>query len=130
MSLKPFIKSAFIALAVLFFFAGTASAQDSLKTTEGRARAISQKMKTELSLSDDQYNKVYEINLKYAQQNETIRKSSDDRMAKMQAIKAGNEAKNNELKAVLTKEQFEEYKKMQKELREEAKEKMKERRNQ
>lgn len=129
MSFKTFSKRTFVALAALFIFAGTAMAQakDSLKTTEGRAKAVSQKMKTELGLSDEQYNKVYEINLKYAQQNEATRKNTEDRMAKMQAIKSGNEAKNKELKAVLTKEQFEQYEKLQKEQREELRERMKER---
>lgn len=128
MSLKTFAKHAFVALAALFFFAGTALAQDSLKTAEGRAKAISQKMKTKLNLSDDQYNKVYEINLKYGKQNETVMQGSGDRMTKFQTLRTQNEEKNKELKTVLTKEQYEEYEKIQKEMRQEAMEKMKDRR--
>lgn len=128
MSLKTFTKHAFVALAALFFLAGTAMAQDSLKTAEGRAKATSQKMKTKLNLSDDQYNKVYEINLKYAKQNETIMQGSEDRMEKFKTMRKQNEEKDKEFKAVLTKEQYEEYEKIQKEMRQEAMDKMKDRR--
>lgn len=117
--LKNYSKGAFMILAVLFLCAGTVAAQDSLKATpEARAKGLTEKMKTELTLSDDQYNKVYAINLEYAQKNQAIMKGTGNKLSKFQTLKSQNEAKTKELKAVLTKEQFDKYQKMQKELKE------------
>lgn len=121
-------KTVLLAIVTLLLFAGRTIAQDSLRTTaETRAEKMTGKMKTGLSLSDDQYKKVYDINLKYIQKAEAL-KDTDDRMAKMKARKADNEAKTKELKAVLSKEQFDKYQQMQEEVRKEMKEKIKARR--
>lgn len=119
MLVKNGTKTALMLIAVLFCCAGTVAAQDSLRTSpEARAKGLTDKMKTELALSDDQYGNVYGINLKYAQKNQTIMKGSGNKLSKFQTLRSQNEAKTKELKAVLTKEQFDKYQKMQKELKE------------
>jgi Spy/CpxP family protein refolding chaperone len=127
MSLKIYTKAALL-LALFFLCARSTHAQDSLKTkAETRAQKLTDKMKTALSLSDDQYAKVYDINLKYAKKNETLMEGSGSKLSKFQALKSDNEEKTKELKAVLTKEQFDKYKEMQQEMKEGVREALKER---
>lgn len=88
--------------------------QDKQMDPEARAKKVTEKMKTELSLSDDQYKKVYDINLKYGEKMHDIRKQDGDRQAKMNEVRDLNKAKNDELGAVLSKEQMDKYKEMKK----------------
>nr|HPZ88940.1 hypothetical protein [Flavihumibacter sp.] len=90
------MKNVVIALCFILV-AGAASAQDNdraHKSAEERAKAQSDKMKTELALTDDQYTKIYDLNLKYAKKNEEIRGGTDDKMAKMKASQAAMQEKD------------------------------------
>lgn len=117
------LKRAGVMLAFSFVMLQAAAQKDSTAhTPEARAKTVTDKMKTELTLSDDQYTKVYDINLKYAQKNKEALKTGGTRMAKLKAVKAENSEKNKELEAVLTEEQFTKYKSMQKEKKAEMKE--------
>jgi len=100
-----------------------ARSTDSTRTPEGRAAALTEKMKTELSLTDDQYPSVQAINLKYAQKNEGIFKSSDGKFAKYRALKSSQKDKSKEMKAILTSDQYKKYEEMMKEMTEEFKRK-------
>ncbi|HEX2846085.1 MAG TPA: hypothetical protein VHN59_06025 [Chitinophagaceae bacterium] len=112
------LKRAGVMLALSFVIMQASAQKDSTAySPEARAKNITDKMKTELTLSDDQYNKVYDINLKYAQKNTEALKEEGTRLAKLKAVKAENEEKNKELKGVLTEEQFEKYKGMRKEMK-------------
>lgn len=123
-------KKLFLAIGLFVLTAAITHAQDGKKkTSEERALNLSNKMKTELSLSDSQYTKVHAINLKYAEKNNEIMTSGEGRLEMFRALKVSNEAKNKELKAVLTKEQFKKYKEMQKEHKAEAKENFRNRDN-
>jgi hypothetical protein len=108
-----------ITLIVSAFSIGSANAQsDSLKTPESRAASLTDKMKTNLSLTDAQYPQVQALNLKYAQKNDSLFKSPGDRASKFQAMKTTNSAKDDEMKAILTPDQFTKYQAMQQEMRE------------
>lgn len=98
-----------------------AQSDEMKKSPEERAQRISDKMKTELSLSDEQYEKVKAINLKYAQKNDEILKSSSGKLARFRSLKSSQDKKKKEMKAVLDKEQYEKYEKMMKDLETEAK---------
>jgi Spy/CpxP family protein refolding chaperone len=78
-------------------------------TPEQRATKWTQWMKDELSISAEQETKVYEINLKYAQQAQSVRSQEGSRKSKFKEVKSIDDAKDEELKAVLTPEQFEQY---------------------
>ena len=84
---------------------------------ETRAKKMTEKMKTELSLTDDQYNKMYDINLKYAGKMQDLRKQEGDRQAKMTEMKEINKSRKEEYKAVLSEEQMTKLKEMQKDTR-------------
>ena len=112
------LKRAGVMLALSFVIMQASAQKDSTAhSPETRAKSITDKMKSELTLSDDQYNKVYDINLKYAQKNKEALKEEGTRLTKLKAMKAENEEKNKELKGVLTEEQFEKYKGMRKEMK-------------
>ncbi|HEY4209827.1 MAG TPA: hypothetical protein VGM31_23540 [Puia sp.] len=63
----------FLAAALLVLSVGAkAQSTDSTRTPEGRATAYTEKMKTQLALTEDQVPQVQAINLKYAQKNQEI----------------------------------------------------------
>jgi len=66
-------------------------------------------MKTKLALTPDQTPKIAAINLKYAQQMDPIIKSSEGPMVKMRQMRPISEAKDSELKGVLSSDQFQKY---------------------
>lgn len=82
------------------------------KSPEERARISAERMKTSLNLSDEQYTKVYELNLQRAKDfesnKETKAKIREDRKKK------GTEYKNS-LKSILTDDQLRSMKNMHKE---------------
>lgn len=77
------------------------------KTAEERATNQTMRMKTELSLTDDQTAKVKEINLGIMQKNERV--TADNTIPETQKneiLKSNNEARMSMLKNVLTSEQY------------------------
>ena len=99
-------------------------------TPESRAAALTEKMKTELSLTDDQVPQVQTINLKYAQKNQEIWAGTDGRFAKFKALKSSQKNKSKELKAVLDKTQYKKYETMQQEMKDKAREEVNNRKGQ
>jgi len=115
--------------AALFVITMGAKAQsaDSSKTPEGRATALTEKMKTQLSLTDDQVPQVQAINLKYAQKNQEIWTGTGGRFAKFRALKSSQKDKDKEIKAVLDKDQYKKYAAMKEEMKDKAREEYKNR---
>ena len=99
-----------------------AQSADSTRTVEGRASAQTEKMKTELSLTDAEYPQVQAINLKYAQKNQEIFSGSGGKLAKFKALKASQKDKSKEMKAVLDKDQYKKSEEMMEEMKQKAKE--------
>jgi hypothetical protein len=107
-------------VSVLMIVSGTVRAQTdsmAMRTPESRAAMLSDKMKTDLTLTDAQYAQVQGINLKYAQKNDSLFKSPGERSDKMQAMRSSMQAKGDELKTILTPDQFTKYQAMEKEMR-------------
>jgi hypothetical protein len=127
------MKTIILILAVALGFAGKVSAQASeqLKnaTPEERAQKITDWMKTNLQLTDEQATTVHGINLKYANENEALKDNTAARRDKYKKFKETQAAKDQELKGALTPEQFSTYLSKKKELQEKMKEEVKERRN-
>lgn len=77
------------------------------KTSEEKAVAQTSKMKNELGLSDEQTEKVKEINLGIIKKNENIKSNADlSETQKKEIIKTNNQARMSMLKSVLTSEQY------------------------
>lgn len=98
------------------------AAKPSPKSPEERAKNLTEKMKETLSLTEDQYTSVYDINLKYGQQNDKLASSSDTKRVKFQKMKANQAAKDKELQDVLTEDQFTQYEHLKAAMKEKAKE--------
>lgn len=97
------MKSIKILLASLLISAG---AFGQMKTPEERAKNQTDKMKTELGLTNEQYDKVYTINLGIDQKNEGVRTSTMSEEEKKKSLKMNNDARESMLKDALTPEQF------------------------
>ena len=117
---------------LLLAFSSSATAQlDKLKaTTPGeRAKAQTAMMKAKLDLTPEQAAKVGAINEKYAEQMEPVIKGEGRPLMQMRKAKEINQAKEGELKQVLSPQQFEKYLASREEMREKFEEKMHEKRS-
>lgn len=76
---------------------------------EAQAKALTDKMKESLSLTDEQYPLVYEANLKYLKKNTAATSKSESSLAKIKAVQTAAQTKETEMKAILTEEQFQKY---------------------
>lgn len=96
---------------IAIFTAVTTVAQEApKKTPEQKAHDMSEKMKTELALSDDQFKKVQDMNLRFTKKQEEIRSNSSlTKEQKQQEMKAAKDAHKEQLKSVLTAEQMEKW---------------------
>jgi hypothetical protein len=81
---------------------------DALKDTTPaeRAKAQTAMMKTKLGLSEAEAAKVAPINLKYAEKMEPIIKGTEGPLIRMKSMRGVEEAKEAELKGVLTADQY------------------------
>lgn len=119
--MKTFYRLPVVAFFLLISIASLNAQETTKASAADRAKKLSDKMKTELSLDSSAYAGVYAINLKYAEKNTEIMNGSEGKLAKFKSLKASNEEKEKEMKGVLTKEQFKKYKEMMKERKADAK---------
>lgn len=84
---------------------------DELKNTtpEQRASALTEMMTHTLSLDEKTSTAVSHINLEYAQKTQALMESSGPQLQKLMTFKENSAAKDAELKAVFTAEQYSEY---------------------
>lgn len=79
-------------------------------TPEEHAKKKTDHLKEELALTDDQYNKVYELSLKVSEKIEAIKKDDTmDQERKKKFIHGNMKDFHNEMKSILTAEQFEKF---------------------
>ena len=120
--------AALTAIALLLVSTVTAAwaQMDQLKSMppDERARLQTDMMKKKLGLSPQQTGQVGAINRKYAQQMQPILNSSEGPFMKMRQMKQIGDAKEGELKQVLTPDQFQKYLVERQEMREKFEEKM------
>jgi len=98
-------------------------------TPEERAQMQTEWMKENLQLNDSQLVKIEALNLKYALKMEKI-KGINGNLSKLKAARKTSEDKDEKLKQVLDKEQFEFYLDKRKELRKKNMEMAKEQKKQ
>ena len=111
----------------LFLFINSSLyAQQKTTSSPGvRAAKITGWMRTNLELTDDQLTKVQTINLKYANKTEEIKNSPTDRIQKSHMLKSNDNAKDAELKQVLTDSQYKTYLSKKKEIEKKVKKEIK-----
>ena len=91
-----------------------------------RAAKLTEWMKNNLQLTAEQEKPIHEINLKYANKTEELRNTDESRSQKFKKLKDYNEAKDKELKVLLTEDQYKTYQAKKEEVKEEFKAKAKE----
>lgn len=104
---------------MLFISMSAVYAQD--KSNEEWAQMLTENMKKDLSLTDDQYEKAYTINLAFINRASQIRNGDGGRLGKARKLKSANGDRNKMLKGVLTEEQYKKFKAQKSENREEMK---------
>ena len=92
-------------------------------TPEERATNQTNRMKTELNLTDDQYSKVYEINLGIIMKNDGIKASTFSEEVKKEVLQSNQQARKSMLKDVLTAAQYEKLETKVKEIKKKKREK-------
>lgn len=101
-------KAIFGAAALLLAMTTTVMAQETDKLAEGAKIAASQ-MKTQLTLNDNQYTQVVDVNKAYLKKVKDCKESGDTAAAKAKKMQALNEERDNKLKSVLTATQYKKY---------------------
>ncbi|MGN6437081.1 MAG: hypothetical protein ACTHMM_11135 [Agriterribacter sp.] len=91
------------------------------KNPEEKAKMMSDKMKTELTLTDEQYTKVQAINLDFATKASAIKQEGTDKAAWGEKMKPLKEEHAKALKGVLTPEQFTKYESIKDEMKKDKK---------
>lgn len=111
----------------LMLFSHAAMAQRQLmdKPADERAATQTQRMTTSLKLDSVQAGKVAQINLRYAQRMDPVMQGNGSRVSKLKAVRAMQKEKETELKQILSREQFEQFKEQQQAVRDEIKERRK-----
>ena len=100
-------------LAAGVLFSVSVSAQAERHSPEERAKRITDSLKTSLSLTDDQYAKVYQLNVEYINKMRDLRK--DDRDQRKEQVKELRKSQVKDLSAILSKDQMEKLKSLRKE---------------
>lgn len=114
-------------MAVLLLVPALAMAQlDDLKNTtpEERAAALTKMMQSSLSLDEKTTTAVSGINLKYAKETQTLMDSSGPQLGKLMTFRQNAQAKDAELKGVLTPEQYSLYEQKKDEMQAQMKQKL------
>ncbi len=106
--------------------AGAQNEMEKLKssTPDERARLQTEMMKVKLGLTPDQTPKVAAINQKYAQRMEPIIKGQERPLMRLRQMREVGQAKEAELKGVLSPEQFQKYLAEKQEMREKFEDKL------
>jgi Spy/CpxP family protein refolding chaperone len=119
-NMKRIIK--FTAMLVLVILATHASAQGRMtEEQKAEAKAKYQELKQKLNLTEDQSKKVDAINTTWFEGIADLKKSTEPKLAKRNKFRSLNKTRDQQMKNVLTKEQFKIYKANQKEMKEEFK---------
>lgn len=112
-----------VAFALLLFFSVAVQAQQADKTEA--ATRLTDKMKTELTLSEEQYPKVYEANLSFINKAAEAKAAGGGKISMLKKLKALDQERDGALKAVLTDAQFKSFEALKKENRSEMKKQFK-----
>jgi len=115
----------FLAAIFLLIVTSAHSQKKEMPAAEERSAKLTEWMKTNLQLTDEQVPKVHDINLKYANKTDELSNSAMERRDKMMALKNNDKSKDQELKQVLNASQYQTYLAKKDELKKKFKEKAK-----
>jgi len=124
------MKQIILISAFLILLGGKLFAQDvePKRTPEERARIQTEWMKQSLNLNESQLTQIEPLNLKYVKKMEEV-KTIPGKFGKLKKAKSIMDEKDNELKKILTKDQFNVYLEKREELKDKLKEARQEQKN-
>jgi hypothetical protein len=123
--MKSFFLNGFLAISLLMVFSQAEAQQ--LGDAAERSSKLTEWMRINLILKDDQLVKVRDINLKYAKKMDALQTNMLPKSEKMRQITDNDKAKDKELKDVLTDAQFQAYLSKKEEIKKKFKEGLKKR---
>ncbi|QDU32875.1 hypothetical protein KS4_09140 [Poriferisphaera corsica] len=116
---KPFTAICAVLLAFSLFLslgcaAGHVDAQDNTPAMSNQqlAKRIADRLHTEVGLNQEQYQQVYQLNLKYIPEMDRILDSKEFRIKKDRKLREIELRKDNQYREILTDEQYQKYLKM------------------
>jgi hypothetical protein len=121
--MKKITLSGFLLIALMVVCTSVYSQKKTMATAEERAGKITEWMKTNLQLKEDQVAQVNNINLKYANKMDEIMNGTGEKKDKKMKAKEEAAAKDAELKAVLDESQYQTYQAKKDEIKKQIKEK-------
>jgi len=127
--MKRVLVNSFLLTGLLFVFNFIYAQKKTSFTPEERATKLTEWMKANLQLKDDQVTQAQNINLKYANKTQELQTGAMSRNEKIQVLKDNDKAKDAELKNVFTTDQYNAYQAKKEEVRKQMKEKMREKKN-
>lgn len=118
-----------LTMLLLFSFITTSlySQQKDIPSASERATKLTEWMKTNLQLTDEQVPKVQDINMKYANKMEELKNNVAGKRQKLLTLKENEKAKDAELKQVFADNQYKTYLTKKEELKKQLKQELKER---
>ena len=117
--------SCFLVIAMLSLATGVSGQR--MGDAAERSAKLTEWMRINLNLTDEQLPAVRDINLKYAKKMDTLKTNSLPKSEKMKQITDNDKAKDKELKDVLTNNQFQTYLSKKQEIKKKFKENLKQR---
>ncbi|UZR97370.1 hypothetical protein [Chondrinema litorale] len=108
-------------LLFVFFLASSAYAQNGAMadmTSEEKAELLTEKQKEKIEFYDDQEEKMYDVNLKYVKEMESI-VAEGRSMSTLNKLQSMSGKKDKEVKEILDKDQYKTYLKMKEDVRQE-----------
>ncbi len=103
--------------------------QHTMKTPEQRATMKADKISKQLTLSSDQYSKIYNSILSAEHQIKSLRAGTTDKNSIKDQIKKINVSTNESIKGVLTADQQKQYKQFKEDRKEKRKDKLKDKKD-
>lgn len=118
------MKKIFFTTFLLALFASNIGFSQNKSAVE-KAKDLTEKMKTQINFSDDKFDKVNAINIVFFEKTDALKSSGENKMNKMKSLKKLDEERDEQLKNVLSEEEFKAFKESKSENRKAFKEKFK-----
>ena len=125
MTMKRMLKQSGIAALLICMFTFARAQEGQMPSPEARASKMTEWMKTNLNLTADQVSKVQDLNLKYAVKMDSLKNGSQgqDKQNIYDEMKSEGEAKDAEMKSILTADQYKNYQEKKQEMKAKYKDK-------
>lgn len=117
-------------IATLLSLVSISMSSQELNTIEEKAADLTSKMQEAIGFSNENKDKVYDINVDFLSKMQSLKLEEDSKIKKFKGLKQLDEKRDKALKEIFNKEEFESFEKFKEENKETIKQKFKAARNQ